>query len=82
MIIPICFPAVEIYTFVEKPQSTIISFQNYKHWYLIHTWSDKAILGTVVNRVTGQWIQGFRAGLVENKWQHTTKYCQCPHPGI
>ena len=26
----------------------IISFQNYKHWYLIHTWSEKAFKGTVV----------------------------------
>ena len=28
-------------TFVEKPQVKIISFQNCKHKYLIHTWSDK-----------------------------------------
>ena len=28
----------------------IISFKNYKHWYLIHPWSDTAFKGTVVNR--------------------------------
>ena len=39
------------FTFVEKPQLKIISLQNYKHWYLIRTWSDKAYMGTVVNRV-------------------------------
>ena len=22
-------------------------FQNYKHWYIIHTWSDKVVKGTV-----------------------------------
>ena len=33
----------------KKPQLKIISFQNYKHWYLIHTWSEKAFKGTVVS---------------------------------
>ena len=40
-------------TFSEKPQLKIIGFQNYKHWYLIHTWSDQsdiAFNGTIVNR--------------------------------
>ena len=31
-------------TFVVKSQVKIISFQNYKNWYLIHTWSDKGLL--------------------------------------
>ena len=29
-------------TFVKKSHLKIISFQNYKQWYLIHTQSDKA----------------------------------------
>ena len=37
---------------LEKPQLKIIIFQNYKHWYLIH--SDKALKGTVVN--WAKWI--------------------------
>ena len=35
--------------FVVKPQLKNISFKNYKHWYLIHTWSDEAFKDTVVN---------------------------------
>ena len=38
---------IENLVFQEKPKLKIISFQNYKHWYLIHTWS--AFKGTVVN---------------------------------
>ena len=30
-------------TFTEKPQIKIISFLNWKHWYQIHTWSDKTL---------------------------------------
>ena len=49
VIIPIYFPAVEM-RIVEKPQLKVNSFQNCKHWYLVHTWSDKAFKGTVGNR--------------------------------
>ena len=49
-----CFPAVEHVqvTFVEthRPPLKFISFQNNKHWYLRHTWSDKALNRTFVNR--------------------------------
>ena len=31
----------------------IISFQNYKQWYLIHTSSDKAFKGTVETSLHG-----------------------------
>ena len=31
-------------------QLKIISFQNYKQWYLIHSPSDKGFKGTIVNR--------------------------------
>ena len=34
-------------TFLEKPQMKIISFWNYKHEYLKHTWSDKAFLSVI-----------------------------------
>ena len=37
-------------TFVKKPQYKIISFRNYKHLYLIHTWSDWAFDCTLVNQ--------------------------------
>ena len=37
--------------FLGKPQFKRISFQNYKHWYLIPIWSANAVKGTVVNRV-------------------------------
>ena len=36
--------------FVAKPQWKRISFQNYKHLYLMHSLSAKAFKGTVVNR--------------------------------
>ena len=36
-------------TFEEKTKLKII-LQNYKHWYLIHTWSDKALIGILVSR--------------------------------
>ena len=35
---------------IGKKQFKIISFQNYKHWYLIYTWSEQYIKVTVVNR--------------------------------
>ena len=38
-------------TFTEKPQMKINSLKKQQHWYLFHTWSDKAFQGTVVNRV-------------------------------
>ena len=34
-------------TFVEKQKMKIISFKKYKHRYLNHTLSDKALKGTV-----------------------------------
>ena len=37
-------------TFVDNPQLNLICFQSLKQWFLIHTWSDKGIKGTVVNR--------------------------------
>ena len=37
----------------KNPQLKIISFQNYKHWFL--TWSDKAFKDIVVNRA---WLHG------------------------
>ena len=37
-------------TTVKKPQLKRISFKNYKHWYLIHTWSNTDFKCTVVNR--------------------------------
>ena len=36
-------------TLAEKPQMKINSLKKQKHRYLIHTWSDKASKGTVVN---------------------------------
>ena len=59
--IPSCFPAVEHVqvTFVEthRPPLKFISFQNNKHWYLIHNWSDNALKRTFVNRTLSslQW---------------------------
>ena len=38
-------------TFAEKPQIRINSLKKQEHGYQIHTWSDKAFKGTVVNRV-------------------------------
>ena len=35
-------------SFVEKPKLKIISLLNCKHWYIIHTWSDKALKYNVV----------------------------------
>ena len=37
-------------TFEEKPQLKTISFENYTHWNLILTWSDRVFKGTVVNQ--------------------------------
>ena len=39
-----------VLTYVEKPQVKLISSQKHKHWYLIHTKSDKAFQDNVVNR--------------------------------
>ena len=36
--------------FVENPHLKLISFRNYKHWYLIHTRPDEGFEGTVVNQ--------------------------------
>ena len=44
-----CSRSVQV-IFEEKPQLKSINFQNCKHWYLIHTWSDNAFKGSVVNR--------------------------------
>ena len=46
------------FTFVEKPQLKIRCFQNYKHWYLIHTRPDKAFKGTVVNWTSPCLLEG------------------------
>ena len=35
--------------FAEKPQLKINNLKKKKHWYLIHTWSDKSFDGTIVN---------------------------------
>ena len=44
-------PAVEIRnSLMMRSQFKVLSFQNVKHWYIIHTWPDKAFTGTVVNR--------------------------------
>ena len=40
----------EIVPFADKPQMKINSLKKLKHGDLIHTWSDKAFKGTVVNR--------------------------------
>ena len=52
LIIPICFPAVEIIksSLYRNHNWYIISSQNYQNWYLIHSWKDKAFEGTLVNR--------------------------------
>ena len=52
-----CFPTVEMRT-VEKPQLKINSFQNYKHTYFIHNWSDKAFKGTIVNGALSSLLVG------------------------
>ena len=36
-------------TLAEKSQMKLNSLKKQKHWYLIHTWSDKASKGIVVN---------------------------------
>ena len=35
--------------FRREPTNEINSLKKQKHWYLIHTWSEKAVKGTVVN---------------------------------
>ena len=37
--------------FCRKTANKIKSFTKQKHWYLVHTWSDKTFKGTAVNRV-------------------------------
>ena len=39
----------KVFTRKEKPQMHINILKKQKHWYLIHTWYDKAFMGTVVN---------------------------------
>ena len=47
----VVFLGLFLYGFLEESLLKKISLQNVKHWYLIiHTWSDKAIKGTVVRR--------------------------------
>ena len=47
----VVFLGLFLYVFLEESLLKKISLQNVKHWYLIiHTWSDKAIKGTVVRR--------------------------------
>ena len=48
-------------TFVVKSQLKIISFQLNKHWYLIHTWSDKVLKGIVLNLA----LRSLRRGPIE-----------------
>ena len=55
-------------TFVEKTQLKIICFPNYKHWYLIHTLSDKAFKGTVVNWALPS-LHGNKTNIPFNKWK-------------
>ena len=40
----------------EKPRLKLISLQHYKHWNLIHAWSNNAYAGTVVFRPS--WHRG------------------------
>ena len=53
---PLLFKNKKQVTVAEKPQIKI-NREEKKHWYLIHTWSDKAFKGTVVNKVVSslQW---------------------------
>jgi len=44
-------------TFAEKPQMKIINLMEQKPAYLVHTWSDNAFKGTLVNR-TLVFLQG------------------------
>ena len=46
-----CSRNVEI-TFTGKPQLKKISFQTFKQWYLINTWSDKVFKDISVNQVS------------------------------
>jgi len=36
--------------FRREPTNEINSLKKQKYWYLIHTWSEKAVKGTVVNQ--------------------------------
>ena len=46
-----CVSVVEMYmSHVDKPQLKIIIFPHYKHLYIIHTRTDKAVKGTFPNR--------------------------------
>ena len=51
MVIPVSSPAVEMRKSLWRETTIeIISFPFFKQWYPIHTWSDGAFKGTVVNR--------------------------------
>ena len=58
-----CFLEVIKVIFAEKPHIKINSLKKQKHWYLIHTWSDKTFKGTVVNRT----LPSLHAGSLEIK---------------
>ena len=47
--------------FAEKPQIKINSLKKQKHGYLMHTWSDKAYKGTIVNQA----LSYFHGGSLE-----------------
>ena len=71
LIIQKCFPTVE------KPQSKIISFQNYQHWYPGHTWSDKAFQGTLnLNRATPSLHGGSHEITLSIPFRQEKKYSQ------
>ena len=52
------FVGYALVTFEEKPQMKINRFIKLKHGYLIHTWSDKAFKGAVVNWVLPSFYGG------------------------
>ena len=56
---------------IGNPELNKNSFQNYKHWYLIHTWSDKAFKSTVVNRA----LPSFHGGSLEKTFTVTLNFC-------
>ena len=44
----LCSKNIRVTWVIKNSQLKIICFENDTHWYLIHTWSDKAFKGTVV----------------------------------
>ena len=44
--------------FPKEPQIKINNVKKQKHGYLIHTWSDKAFEGSVVNRALSSFLGG------------------------